>query len=379
MKALLVNDTFSWYHWGCNATSQALRIYTKQLGYHLTSLPIHIVHQLQKLPGTLADFDSVEFFRDYYRSYPAVVNALSEADVVVINGEGTLHRVSQASLSLLYLAYAAKKYLGKPVQIVNHSVYPEVTRTLRDSVAFDIYKGVYRALDYVAIREPISFELIQQLGVPATRSFDSLPLIVRDYYQPNRIEMTKPQVVVAGSVSFPEDRIADLCRVMEHVTRQGYDVNVLIGAKSNVAGDDLRFVERLRAQTYDRVEWNLVDAQSLQEWFDTFHRASLLISGRFHHTIAASCLGVPVVMCESNTLKNQALAQMLDLDVPLDYADADFYDALLDRVDRGLTSPRRDVTARLNDWCRLAEKNFDGLRRLVEAERLDVALPAGLS
>ncbi|MDA0831739.1 MAG: polysaccharide pyruvyl transferase family protein [Planctomycetota bacterium] len=378
-KAVLVNDTFSWYHWGCNATSQALRIRIKQFGYELMSIPIQVVHQLHRLPQTLGDFDSIEFFRDHYRQYPAVINALSEADVVVVNGEGTLHRISQASLSLLYLAYASKKFLNKPVHIVNHSVYPEVTTTPRDSVAFDIYKGVYRALDYVAIREPISFRLMQQLGLPVVRSFDSLPLIVQNFYQPNRTALTKPQIVIAGSVSFPDERIPDLAHVMEQVTKRGYDVNVLIGAKSDLAGDDLRFVERLWAHTIDRVDWTLIEAQSLQEWFDTFHRASLLISGRFHHTIAASCLGVPVVMCESNTLKNQALAEMLSIASPIDYDVPEFRNVLSDRVDRSLSESRRDMTGRLEEWCHLAEKNFDGLRRLAEAETLGTNLARPVS
>ncbi|MEX1232183.1 MAG: polysaccharide pyruvyl transferase family protein [Planctomycetaceae bacterium] len=374
-KAVLVNDTFSWYHWGCNATSQALRIRIKQLGFHLMSIPIQTVHQLQQLPQTLGDFDSVEFFRDYYRRYPAVINALSEADVVVINGEGTLHRVSQASLSLLYLAYASKKFLGKPVQIINHSVYPEVVTSPRQSVAFDIYRGVYQALDYIAIREPVSFRLMQQIGLPVARSFDSLPLIVRNYYQPSRVDLTKPQVVIAGSVSFPDERISDLCQIMEQVAKRGYNVNVLIGAKSNLAGDDVQFVERLRAHTVNGVAWNLIQAQSLQEWLDTFQRASLLISGRFHHTIAASCLGVPVVMCESNTLKNQALAEMLDLASPVDYANADFARILSERVDSGLSDSRREGTGRLEEWCDLAERNFDGLRRLASAEPARAAMP----
>ncbi len=377
-NAVLLNDTCSWYHWGCTATSQALRLRIQRFGYQLISIPIQTVYELEHLPQKFGDFDNVEFFQSYYKAYPSVINALSSAEVVVINGEGTMHRVTRPALSLLYLAYISKKFLGKSVQMINHSVYPDVVKTIQPSAAFDIYQGVYRALDYIAIREPISHRLMLQCGLPAVRSFDSLPLIVKEFYQPRDRESAKPSVVVAGSVSFPVDRIPDLCRLMESLIGRGYDVNVLIGAKDNPAKDDLAFVEHLRTYSGERIGWNLIEARSLQEWFDTFHRASLLISGRFHHTIAASCMGVPTVICESNTLKNQALSEMLELDPPIDYKHPDFFAMLTERVERGLNEPRRDVTARLDEWCALAEKNFDGLRRLAGRQSVPAPVEAAL-
>jgi len=50
------------------------------------------------------------------------------ADVVLINGEGTLHHNFPVVNYLLHFAYSATRRLGKPIQIINHLVYPEVAR-----------------------------------------------------------------------------------------------------------------------------------------------------------------------------------------------------------------------------------------------------------
>jgi hypothetical protein len=59
----------------------------------------------------------------------------NNADLLVVNGEGTLHGVSDNVRGLLYFVYAAAQRLGKRVQIINHSCYPEDGATLTDPVA----------------------------------------------------------------------------------------------------------------------------------------------------------------------------------------------------------------------------------------------------
>ena len=81
MKALILNDTYDCYHWGCNATSKVI--------------------------------------------------------------------------SLLYIAYVSKRFLRKNVQIINHSSSP-ISDRKNSKLVNTIYKGVYKTMDFIAIREHIS-------------------------------------------------------------------------------------------------------------------------------------------------------------------------------------------------------------------------------
>jgi hypothetical protein len=80
-----------------------------------------------------------------------LATALQETDIVVINGEGTLHGIRPAPLGLLYVAYIVKTFLAKDVQIINHSVYPQDDLRTDDQEIIALYKLVYEQLDFVAI------------------------------------------------------------------------------------------------------------------------------------------------------------------------------------------------------------------------------------
>ncbi len=81
--------------------------------------------------------------------------------------------------------------------------------------------------------------------------------------------------------------------------------------------------------------WQVVEATSLREWLTCIAQAQLLVSGRFHHTIAAAFLGVPCVLLESNTLKNLALAESLKIEPPIQYQVLD-EEILLERTEHAL-------------------------------------------
>ena len=178
-KVVLLNDTYAWYHWGCTATSSAIRKRIRQLGFQLISVPINSSYGFRSLPTRVDQFDDFAFFQQACVENQELLGAISDGDVVVINGEGTMHHVSRPSLALLYLAHAAKKYMGKKVHMINHSVYPGDVLKPADHLAFQLYKGTYQHLDYIAIREHLSRELMQQVGVPSQLRFDCLPKTVK--------------------------------------------------------------------------------------------------------------------------------------------------------------------------------------------------------
>jgi len=360
-KIALLNDTYSWYHWGCTATSAALRKRIAELGFEVKPISIRDVYGFGSIPKQAGDFENPVFFQKACQENQELISQLAECEIIVINGEGTLHHLTQPTMALLYLAYACKRFLGKRVQIINHSAYPANCREPKADVAFQLYKSVYETLDYVAIREHFSHELMTATGVEAELSFDCLPLTVLEDYQRPQPSGEKT-LVVSGSVAFAEHLMSEFCSFTKEYSDKGFQVKMLVGAQANPAADDVRFVENLRMN--DQFTGEIIEAISLKEWFDCIALADVFVSGRFHHTIAASFLKVPCVLIESNTLKIEALTESLKFQPPVQYRDANFGAELKMRTDCQLDDPKVADEEVLSLLRQRAETNFDGLRRV---------------
>ena len=357
MKIAFLNDTSAWYHWGCTATSSAIKEALNRRGHTFDSVPIHELYRCKNLPQQMSSFDDAEFFRQFFKENLSVTKPILECDALVINGEGSLHHISPLPLTLLYLAYAAKKFCGKRVHIINHSCYPDGENTNPTSKAAILYRGVYRLLDSVAIREHKSKEVMEAIGITgAMLSFDCLPLYLRDH--PEMPVSRSKEIVIAGSVAWKEEGIAALAKYIRAMGVEGYAITVLTGAKAYPAADDASFIKTLKAAMPEG--WTHVDAPSLDAWFGVIKRASLMLSGRFHYTIAACMLDTPAVILGSNTPKNAALAEMANLPVPEDYAAENLADMLRERSEAAFGNPPIDADVKAV-WCARAEKNFESI------------------
>ena len=363
--ALFVNDTSNWYHWGCTATSSVIRRRLKDIGYEVDAIPIEKIVNMQPCLEQLEDLSSDLFFDKFSQANQELVEALAQHDLVIINGEGSLHGTSPTSVSLLYIAYVAKLRFGKNVQIVNHSCYPLGSSEWQDTVEFDLYKQIYSAIDYVAVREPVSQRLLAEGGIQSSQSFDCMPLYIERYA--NQIEkIDRAGIVLAGSVSWLQASLAAVSELVNYLKSQGHEVVVLIGARNNMASDDVAFVNEL----YEKMNGNITVriASSLREWLQTLANTKLLISGRFHHTLAAAMLDTPFILLNSNTPKLQGVLELIGGDAPILYDAPDLTTTLRLAVEKklqnGLTAP---ITAsQKQQLVDLAGVNFEAAEHYFE-------------
>ena len=77
------------------------------------------------------------------------------------------------------------------------------------------------------------------------------------------------------------------------------------------AADDREFARLLGHATGGTIE--LCHATSEAAWLSAIPSARLLVSGRFHYSIAAAWLGTPFIALDSNTPKMDGLMQTLGL------------------------------------------------------------------
>lgn len=352
---LLANDTSHWYHFGCTATSQGIKSSLEQLGYGVETLPITASYSLGQIPEGIEQFDDRDHFLKFQAANPEVLSRVASHDCLAINGEGTLHGLKPVTKGLLYLAYVAKTRLGKHVSIINHSCYPDSRGTYTPGgEAEALYGKVYQALDFIAVREPRSLRYLEEMGVSATLSFDCMPITIASQFDVATLQPTR-KVVLAGCVAFNSFMLEIYAYLIETLNKQNVTVEVLIGAAANLAADDARFVASLSKRC--PAGWNLVAATSLNEWLRCIGEAQLLVSGRFHHTIAAVCLGTPFITFESNTPKVSGIFELLGQEPPLSISDARSFERCLELLS-GRFGQRHDPGPILNALASLAQENF---------------------
>ena len=80
------------------------------------------------------------------------------ADLVVLNGEGSLYRTNQSAIRELYLAWLCKVRLGIPTVYLNGGLHLTGVMPILPAMV----RKTFRALDAVAIREPFSWRNLQE-------------------------------------------------------------------------------------------------------------------------------------------------------------------------------------------------------------------------
>ncbi|KKB96341.1 Polysaccharide pyruvyl transferase [Candidatus Arcanobacter lacustris] len=380
MKILLINDTSKWYHFGCTATSKALIEGIKKLGHAVNTLPITETYKIKFTPITKEGFLDENNFHNFAKENQEFIKLIKENDGIVFNGEGTLHGLNPAPLSLLYVAYISKAHFGKHVEILNHSAYPQHDTTLGETNEAAVYKLVYNTIDFAAIREPMSFNTMKNLGVKTVECFDCMPLYIRDHYTKTGIKKDK-ELLIAGSATWlqlniPSDQrgniedftegLAGLNQYLKEMISRGFKIKFLYGSDSFPAKDDREFVVYMKE--HFKLLLEVYEATSMEDWLQTIEQATMLVSGRFHHTIAASILGTHFIALNSNTPKIEGLMQILGSEKVVRYNDQHIYDKLMTATEQKLFSQENSIAVigdnHLEILCAKAEKNFEGLKSM---------------
>jgi len=224
------------------------------------------------------------------------------------------------------------------VRIVNHSCYPDDVPTPTGSPVEAFYRAVYEALDGVTVREPVTAALLEAWGLRPVHGFDCLPLfaaahaadIARDAGGGDRL-------LLAGSVADGGTLAAALGALARDACSAGLRPAFLFGAAGGLAADDHAFARALAAASGGTVE--LLHATSEAQFLGAIADARLLVSGRFHYSIAAAALGTPFLALDSNTPKMDGLLAVLGVDARVDSRAAGLAQTLRERSRALLDDP----------------------------------------
>lgn len=357
-NCLLLNFTVDGYHWGCYGTSIELYDSLIERGYYVNYHTVNEAHsKLAEVPTELKDFDSAEQAKRFTTANLSLFSDMVAADVVVCNGEGTLHRNNLAPWNLLYLMYFSKKHLEKRVHLINHSSYPSGSLEVSEHVDV-LYGGVLRTLDLVASREINSTANLKRLSIDVVQSFDCLPRFIDRYAVARTVSPDGP-ILVSGGMALNEQQCKGIAEGVAPLVSKQRPAIFITGAKTNPAVEDKKQYE-LMCSILPALQFS--EAATVGEWLEIIGAGSVLVSGRFHHTIAAASLLTPVVCLPSNTMKIEGICSMLGLNAPIPGGLESRSNIITRGITQALDGESPTISSdTLTEILALGERNFDDL------------------
>lgn len=245
IKALIFNDTRPAIHFGCERVMDNLLLLLKQCNIE----PIHL-H---------STFDFWENKESFVRS------KIKECDLVIVNGEGSIHHSNAKAASLAAIGPLARS-LGKPAILLNTTFYKN-NSAIYSNIAK--YSSIYVRDAYSAS------EFIKHGGTafyaPDLTFFTDIPLL-RCSSDITRSDNSRLRILIGESVL--KDTSTQLSQLAE---RKGW--------------------ERLYIHHTD--DLNL----SIDTHFKEMQCTDLIITGRFHTVCFCINMGIPFIALESNTNK----------------------------------------------------------------------------
>lgn len=328
MKAILANDTGGTSNPGCQGTVHCLVEGAQRHGISIASrVPVgygydtfsncfkssplsigqRMENRLRRICGAGAAAASPSPEKIDRAGWQRAVSAMNErlsplwtdADLLLVNGEGTIHDDSIGALTLIGICAAAKR-MGKKVALVNCSIFS------LDEFLLDSLRG---AVDYFSVREPMTFRYLQANNIAAAQSADCLFLASRisessDTPRP-ALSAKAPYVVYTPGVLSASGRISEsaIAADIKTIRNMGREVvYYVVEAEdekyASVAAHAGASILPLGAFRWEQVQSSLAGA----EW---------VVSGRYHINIFAAMAGTPFIPLETNTSKMQGLLELL--------------------------------------------------------------------
>lgn len=219
----------------------------------------------------------------------------SEADLLVVNGEGTIHHDTVGALTLVGLCAAARQ-MRKKVALVNCSV-----------VALQewLLEQLRQSVDYIVAREPLTCRYLQSHQIPAVQGADCLFL---EYGRP---ETAIPFALNACSVVYTPGVLSAFGKIPANMLAS--DIQALKSLGRNplywvIEAEDERFASCAVDAGATIVPLGGVRWLHAKPFLTT---AEWVASGRYHVNIFAALAGTPFVPMESNTSKMEGLLELL--------------------------------------------------------------------
>jgi len=303
-------------NWGSQATSDGIRYMLKKQYPNAEFIQI----SLPKLP-----FKKIKFLRQYNEN--ALIRAILSDDVkkvdyylnklnmhenifkgcthIVLNGEGMIHHDSGHISILMGLLYRESK-AERIISVINQTVDLEHNTKLEKLV-----KKVYNIFDFISVREPLSYDYLQKIGVEKVELIPDavygLPKI-KEKEITQRVEkynLPEKYITVTASSFLKRNRksLKEMKKIIEYL-RSYFNITVVFMASAKT---DIWLAHQLK-KVYDLTI--IEPPVKYEDAISIIARSKLLVGGRQHPNIFAYIYKVPYIPFRGNTFKNEGVAKL---------------------------------------------------------------------
>lgn len=302
MHVVLLNDTRADPNPGCQATVSTL---VRQLGVgldaHVSTRPRGEGYQhFAPLAGTARAHAADA----WYHAVSALardadlVEALTAADLVVANLEGTFHHHTVGALALGG-AMALTHRLGRPLWAVNGTV---------EAIEPWLLAATLLPAARVAVREPRSARWLRARGVVATAAADAAFLaetfVARDASPSARGAVCYTPGVLHGTTVARDAAAHEVVADLETLRAAGWSPTFV-----QIEDREASLADAARGRGFAVDDARTVTWPSFGAYLRRF---GLVVSGRYHVLIFAAMAGVPLLARPSNTHKIEGLLELID-------------------------------------------------------------------
>jgi polysaccharide pyruvyl transferase WcaK-like protein len=234
------------------------------------------------------------------------------ADLVVLNGEGSVYRTNLSAIRELFIAWLCKCHLGVPTIFVNGTVHLTDVMPILPAMV----RKTLPVLDAVAVREPHSLRNLAHYA----------PRVEVQLIPDSAFALTSDEARVTSLSGLIRSRIGDspyFCfdpgpMPIDHRPGRRSALYRLIRAlKDEVAeavfvrnGPADGYIEEIAKETNSLYIGALVD---YREWMTVVRDAQFLLTGRYHNAILAAIMGCPSMTLGSASHKVHGACEVLEI------------------------------------------------------------------
>ena len=289
------------------------------------------------------------------------------ANLVVLNGEGSVYRTNVSAIRELFIAWFCKRQMGIPTVFVNATVH------LTDVVPIlpAMVRKTFAVLDAVTVREPASLRNLAHYAphVPAQLIPDSafvltsadarptsLPDVIRARFGERPYFLFDPGPMPIDHRPGGRSALYRLIAELKEVTAE------VVFVRSDPAD---RYVEQIASETNSLYINANID---YREWMTVVRDAQFLLTGRYHNPILAAIMGCPSISLASSSHKVHGGCEMLEvIGTPYDGTDLGSEIPAMIRQARHYVQYRADLRDRLREVCERHRSETSELSSLITA------------
>ena len=333
MKILILNYTGYRSNWGSQATSRGLLQWMAETlsGHCVCSFdiisypPTHWIDHWQQLK--YGDFLQKMFlYRDFASKNLTMLERLCRerfqynldrilnADLILFQGEGAIGSARSFKRTQLFgLPLLAKLKYGKPIISINQTISYGCDQQKQ------MLKNIYNTFDLNFVREKESLKLCEEQGWP---KFQLVPDAAFFYQSKIKLELKNNEnsyFCVSGSADIKSYDIEAYARNMHELSQHLGLRPVFLYSRP---GDKILVDTFKKYQPPEPAVLTYKTHPDIDSILQILSQAALVIGGRYHTSVSALSLSVPVLLTGSNSHKTIGLANMFSGDVPIvDHAD----------------------------------------------------------